>query len=254
MTSIRFSANTGFLWTELPFLDRIRQAAAHGFPAVEFHDEAQDTVRAALKQVLSVTGVTVTGLNVRNGGTNGCAALPELAERARQDIVDAIEVAEDIGAGAVHVMSGKIADTDQSRRAFKEALGFALERTGKIILIEPLSRVAVDGYFLSTADQAAEIIGEVGHPRLKMMFDCFHVYHEDGDVAGQFRKHVDRVGHVQIASVPDRNEPTPGVIDYRVLLAEFRDAGYDGAIGCEYRPLSTTEAGLGWRDSFAAKE
>ena len=107
MNSFRFSANTGFLWTELAFVERIRQAGAHGFAAVEFHDEAQDGDRAALKQTLAATGLAVVGLNTRDGGTNGCAAIAEHSGRARRDIDDAIAVAEDIDAGAVHVLAGR---------------------------------------------------------------------------------------------------------------------------------------------------
>lgn len=251
MNTFSFSANMGFLWTELAFLDRIRQAADNGFAAVEFHDEAQGCDRAALKQTLAATGLPVVGLNVANGGTNGCAAIAEQADRARRDIADAIEVAEDIGAGAVHVMAGLIEDTPGSRQAYKDALGYALGRTDRVILIEPLSRMAAPGYFLSTVDQAAGVIAEIGNPQLKILFDCFHVHNEGGDVAGQFRRHADLVGHVQIASAPDRNEPGSGVLDYEVLLPAFRDAGYRGSIGCEYRPAGTTEDGLGWRDAFA---
>lgn len=242
-----YSANTGFLWKELPFLDRIRAAAKFGFGAVEFHDEAQGVNRNDLKAVLAETGLPVTGLNVRMGDTAGCAAIPGMADQARQDIAAAIEVAEDIGARAIHVLAGKV-EGEEAHAAYLDSLRFALGNTDRIILIEPICREKIPGFFLNNVDQAADILAEIDHPRLKIMFDCFHVQTESGSVLQRFQQHVGRIGHVQIASTPDRAEPYPGELDYRVLLPAFRKAGYAGSFGCEYHPHGRTEDGLAWRD------
>jgi len=247
MTAYRFSANTGFLWKELPFLERIRRAAVHGFDAVEFHDEAQREDRAALKRVLTETGLPVVGLNVRMGDTSGCAAIPGAGEQARAEIAAAIEVAEDIGAAAIHVLAGNTA-APEARDAYLESLRFALEATDRVILIEPICRERVPDYYLNTIEHAAEILAELDHPRLKIMFDCYHIQREGGAVLDQFNRYVDRVGHVQIASTPDRAEPFPGQLDYRILLPGFRTAGYAGFFGCEYHPRGRTEDGLAWRE------
>ena len=242
-----FSANLGFLWKELPFLDRIRRASEYGFGAVEFHDQAQGADRAELKAVLAETGLPVVGLNVRMGDTAGCAAIPGSGDQARQDIADAIEVAEDIGAGAIHVLAGKV-EGNEARAAYLQTLRHAVEQTSLTILIEPICRAAMPGYFLNTIEQAAEIIAEIGNPRLKIMFDCFHVQTESGSVLKRFKIHLGQIGHVQIASTPDRAEPFPGELDYRILLPAFRKAGYLGAFGCEYHPHGRTEDGLAWRE------
>ncbi len=249
MTSAyRFSANTGFLWKELPFLDRIRRAAAHGFDAVEFHDEAQRENREALKDVLAETGLPVVGLNVRMGETAGYAARPEATEAARSGILEAAETALHVGAGSVHVLAGKAEGADAAR-AYVDTLRFALAETDLTILIEPICAEQVPGYFLSTIEQAAGVIAEISNRRLKIMFDCYHVQRESGALMNAFVTHAGHIGHVQIAAMENRAEPFPGELDYGVLLPEFRKAGYDGPFGCEYRPKGRTEDGLAWRDT-----
>jgi hydroxypyruvate isomerase len=237
---MRFSANTGFLYKELPFLERIRAAAAAGFDAVEFHDEAQREDPGALADVLAEAGLPVVGLNVAMGETSGCAAVPGAEAAARAGIDAAARVAEAVGAGAVHVLSGK-AEGAAARAALVGNLRHALGRFGGTVLIEPICRAAVPGYFLNSLDQAAEVIGEVGDARVKVLFDCYHVETEHGGCLERFLGVAGIVGHVQIASVPGRNEPTEGALDYAEVLPRMREAGYAGAFGCEYRPLGAPE-------------
>lgn len=247
MSHYKFSANLGYLWKELPFLERIRQAASHGFAGVEFHDDAQHADPNALKELLSELDLPVYGLNVRMGETFGCAAIPEMSDQAKRDIDHAARVADDIGARAIHVLSGRVSG-QIAHDAYLETLGYALENVDQAILIEPVSAEQVPGYFLRTIEQAAGVIAQIGHPRLKILFDCYHIHQESGDVAGRFKAHAQMIGHVQIAAVENRAEPFPGLLDYRELLAGFQDAGYKGPFGCEYRPAGTTQEGLAWRE------
>lgn len=248
--TIEFSANLGFLWKDRPFLERIRAARAAGFSLVEFHDDAQredvEAVRAALD------GVRVVGLNVRMGATAGCAALLGAEDEAQEDIAAAIGTARALGAGAVHVLSGKTDEMGAAGRLkarLREASAAAPELT---ILIEPIGPRSMPGYFLQTVEQAADILAAVAAPNVKIMFDCFHVQRAGGDVLARFRAHRALIGHVQIAGGFTRNEPDRGELDYRFLLPAFRDAGYTGSFGCEYVPETTVEAGLSWRDAFTA--
>ncbi len=244
-----FSANTGFLWSDLPFLDRIRQAAIHGFDAVEFHDEARRTDRRELKEVLAQTALPVGGINVCMEETFGCAAIPGQGDQAKRDVDEAIEIAEDIDADAIHVLAGRTLG-QAAHAAFLKTLRHALGHTDRTILIEPVCAEQLPGYFLRTIEQAADVISEIGHPRLKIMFDCYHIYREGGDLMANFSLHADNIGHVQIASAEGRAEPFPGEIDYGDLLPAMRSCGYAGRIGCEYRPVGATEDGLSWRDTF----
>ncbi|WP_071794916.1 hydroxypyruvate isomerase family protein [Natronohydrobacter thiooxidans] len=244
----RFSANLGFLWTDLPLPARIRAAASAGFDAVEFHDDAQTTDPALLRDTLSETALPVCSLNTRMGASAGCAALPGQEDQARRDIDAALGVARAIGAAAVHVLAGRSDGDNASRSAYLRALRHALDAGEQTILIEPLSRAAMPGYYLQDLAQALGILQEIAHPRLKLLFDCYHIAMEGHDVAAQFAQHAARIGHVQIASVPGRNEPGTGDrLDYARLLPQMRRAGYAGAFGCEYRPVTRVEAGLGWR-------
>ena len=249
--TVKFSANTGFLWKELPFLERIRHAADNDFDALEFHDEAQDANRSALHEVLAETGLPVLGLNCAMRDTAGCAAMAGQEAQARRDIVAAAQTASDIKAQAIHVLSGKAEGRD-ARTRYLSALDFALENTPLTVLIEPISPSKIPGYFLTNIEQAAGIIRDIANPRLKIMFDCFHVMAESGAVLEPFLAHVDMIGHVQIASFPGRNEPGRCRPDYAQIIPAFQQAGYHGAYGCEYTPSATVEAGLGWRSTLKA--
>ena len=252
MTAFRFSANTAYLWKELPFLERIRQAARHGFDGVEFHDEAQREDRAALRDVLAETGLPVFGLNVRMGETFGAAAVPSMGDQAKRDLDAAAKIASEIGAGSIHILGG-IAEGPDAHAAYLETLRYALGHTDQVILIEPVCQEQLPGFFLRTIEQATAIIAEVDHHRLKIMFDCYHVHTESGDVPDLFAAHAASIGHVQIAAAEDRAEPFPGALDYSELLPAFRAHGYTGPIGAEYRPANTTEDGLGWMQPFRAE-
>ena len=249
-----FSANTGYLWKELPFFERIKMAKLHGFNSLEFHDEPHGENLAELKKLLSGSALNVNGMNVRMGDTFGCAAIPDQSDKAKNEIKDAIKIAEDLGAKALHILSGVTEHKKNSTNRFISNLKFALDNSKIFILIEPVCEEQLPGYFLRTIDQAAAIIDTIDHPRLKIMFDCYHIYRESGDLVKNFADHADKIGHIQIAAAENRAEPVPGALDYSDILPEFKRLGYQGAFGCEYRPSSSTEGGLAWRDPFFKME
>jgi len=249
-----FSANTGYLWKELPFIDRLKMAKRHAFSSLEFHDEPHKENLAGLKNLLSEIELNVNGMNARMGDTFGCAAIPDQSDKARSEIKDAITIAEDLGAKALHILSGVTEYNKTSISTFISNLKFALDNSKISILIEPVCEEQLSGYFLRTIDQAAAIIDKIDHPRLKIMFDCYHIYKESGDLVKNFADHADKIGHVQIAAAENRAEPFPGALNYSDILPEFKRLGYQGAFGCEYRPSGSTEGGLGWRDPFFKME
>ena len=240
---MRFSANTGFLFKDRPFLDRIDAAAAAGFDAIEFHDEPQGVDPDRLAASLAAAKLPVCGLNIRMGDTAGCAAIPGAEAQARADIDAAAAVANAVDAGAIHVLSGRT-DAVAARSCLIGNLRYALGRCDRIIVIEPICRAAMPGYFLHDLDQAVGVLDEIDHPRLKILFDCYHIEMQHGRCLDRFIGVASRVGHVQIASVPGRNEPTSGELDYVRLLPQIVQAGYPGPFGCEYRELSDSETVL----------
>lgn len=251
----RFSANLGFLWTDRSLPDAIRAAKSAGFDAVECHwpyDTPSRKVKAALKE----TGLRMLGLNTRRGnvenGENGLCAIPGREEEARRAIAEAMEYAQAIDAQAVHVMPGN-ATGDLARKVFIENLRVACEMgkdNGIIVLVEPLNRFDAPGYFLNTLAQARDLIEDVGAPNLKLMFDCYHVGRTEGDVLARLRSAMPIIGHIQIASVPDRGAPDHGDVDYGAVFAELEALGWSKPLGAEYKPVGHTDCSLHWMEGF----
>ena len=247
----RFSANLGFLWTEMTLPDAIRAAKAAGFAAVECHwpyDMPAEDVRAALEE----TGLPMLGLNTRRGdvaaGENGLTALPGREAEAAAAIAEALDYAAAVGAGAVHVMSG-FAEGDAARETLVGHLRAASERAaalGVTLLIEPLNRFDAPGYFLQTCEQAADLIDTLGRTNLKLMFDCYHVARTQGDVLRRLADFLPVTGHIQFASVPDRGAPDHGEIAYPWLFDQIKTLGWSAPLGAEYKPGGLTDDTLGW--------
>lgn len=250
----RFSANLGFLWTELGLPQAIRAAAANGFQAVECHfpyAEDPGAVRAALEE----TGLPMLSLNTVRGGRDGDFGLCALADRrdeARAAIDQAIAYAAEIGARFVHVVAGK-AEGAAAEACFLDNLAYARDEAaprGLGLLIEPINRRDVPGFFLRDTAHAAEIVATVGDG-VGLMFDCYHAQTTEGGLTRLFETHLPIIGHVQIAAVPSRAEPDEGEIAYERLLPTFYALGYDGFVGAEYRPRGRVEDGLGWMRAYA---
>ncbi|MEZ2128087.1 MULTISPECIES: hydroxypyruvate isomerase family protein [unclassified Sinorhizobium] len=252
---LRFSANLGFLWQELSLPDAIRAAKIAGFDAVECHYPFAVPVED-VRRALQETGLTMLGLNTIRGnveaGDNGLAALPGREIEARRAIEQAVDYAAATGTLNIHVMAGK-AVGDEARSTFISNLQHACElagRAGLTVLIEPLNHRDAPGYFLRTAEQALEIISAVGAQNIKLMFDCYHLQITQGDLIHRMQACLNSIGHIQIAAVPDRGEPDHGELDYGYILRFLEKLGYDRPIGAEYRPLASTEAGLGWLKAY----
>ena len=250
----RFSANLGFLWTDRPLADAVRAAAAAGFDAVECHwpyDEDAGAVKAALAE----TGLSMLGLNAPRGnvgaGENGLAALVGRETEARAGIDAALDYADAIDAGNIHVLSG-FAGGEAAEACFVENLSYAADAAaprGHTILIEPLNHHDAPGYFLNHTDQARRIIDAVGAPNLKLMFDCYHIQILEGDLIRRLSANLDIIGHIQFAGVPGRGRPDQGDVNYQHIFAHLADLGYATPLGAEYRPeKGDTDASLGWMD------
>ncbi|MEP5631750.1 MAG: TIM barrel protein [Tateyamaria sp.] len=247
---MKFSANLGFLWADRPLPDAIHAAKAAGFDAVECH-WPYDTPASDVKAALDATGLSMLGLNTRRGdvvgGENGLTALPGRETEAQDAITQAIEYADTINAGAIHVMCG-FASAADAHATFVSNLRFACRATNRTILVEPLNRHDAPGYFLQTTDQAQAIIAEVNKPNLKLMFDCYHVGRTEGDLTTRLADLAPIIGHIQFASVPDRGAPDHGEIDYSHVFEALAD--WPTPLGAEYKPGGDTNTTLGWLMRF----
>lgn len=244
---MRFSANLGFLWADRPLPDAIRAAKAAGFDAVECH-WPYDVPAKDVASTLSETGLHMLGLNTRRGNTgeNGLSALPGRYDDACAAVDEALEYAAAIDVPNIHVMAG-FAQGDQAEAAFVKVLRYACKQAGdRTILIEPLNRYDAPGYFLQTTQQAEAIIAQVGAPNLRLMFDCYHVQLMEGDVSNALERLKPIIGHVQVASVPDRGAPDHGELNYPHIWTVLKQINWPTPIGAEYKPGSDTDATLGW--------
>ncbi|HSL41234.1 MAG TPA: TIM barrel protein [Desulforhopalus sp.] len=246
----RFSANLGFLWTELDLPAAVARAAAAGFGAVECH-WPYATPAVELRSALRHAGIPLLCLNTRPGdlgaGDFGLTALPGREIEARVAIEEALAYAAATDCRFVHVMAGR--SGAEGRAIFLANLDHAADRAAELglnLLIEPINHRDIPGYHLSLIEQAAELVLELGRPNLRLMFDCYHVQIMQGDLLRRLERHLPLIGHVQIAAVPLRQEPDTGEIAYDRVINALDAMGYRGWIGAEYRPAQSTDAGLGW--------
>jgi len=246
----RFAANISFLFTELPFLECPAAAAHAGFGAVECH-YPYDTPPERLQTALSAAGIPMLGINTNNyagpARDAGIAAVPGREAESSARVEQAIAYAPAIGSTSVHITAGNaLPGSTAARSAFIETLRNASERAaGLTFLIEPLNRRENPDYFLRSIDQAMELLEAVDRANVRLMFDIYHAQINEGDILTRFAASRTRIGHVQIAAVPGRGEPDQGELNYAHIVARLDELGYAGWIGAEYRPRTTTAAGLG---------
>jgi hydroxypyruvate isomerase len=250
----RFAANLGFLWPDRPLLDRIDAAHRAGFKAIELH-WPYDVPAQEVKAACSARGLTLLGINTVFGdaarGESGLGAVPGREEAFQAAVDQAIDYCRASGAIAIHAMAGIVPPERMAEATgvFTDNLQLAAEKAashGLTILLEPINQRDKPGFFYSTIARAAEMIARVGAPNVKIMFDVYHVGVSEGDVLRRIERYLPLIGHVQIAAVPSRAEPDEGEINFPAVFAALDQLGYDGWIGCEYKPRGDTDAGLGW--------
>jgi 2-dehydrotetronate isomerase len=249
----RFAANLTMMFTELPFLDRFAAAAKAGFTAVEFLFPYDHPVEEVGKR-LHDNGLTQALFNLPpgdwNAGEKGFAALPARFDDLKKSLETALPYARATGVKRVHLMAGIAGRSDaKAVEAFYKSVATAAEffaPHGLDVVLEPINPRNVPGYFLNDFGFAGDLIRELKIPNLKLQFDIYHCQIIHGDVTMRLREMIDITGHIQIASVPSRNEPDGEELNYPFLFAELDRLGYRGFVGCEYNPRGRTEEGLGW--------
>ena len=251
----RLAANLSMMYTEHPFLERFAAAAKDGFRAVEFlfpYEHPAGEIAARLRD----HGLAQALFNAPPGdwskGERGMASIPGREDEFKRSIETALAYARVLGNRRLHVMAGLIApgqDRARHRDAYVRNLAFAAQAAaaaGITVVIEPINTRDIPGFFLNRQDEAHAVCREVGAPNLKVQMDLYHCQIVEGDLAMKIRQYLPGVGHMQIAGVPERHEPDVGEINYPYLFALIDELGYDGFIGCEYRPRAGTSQGLGW--------
>lgn len=256
----KFAANLTMLFTELPFLDRFEAAARAGFKAVEFlFPYAYDPHE--LRRRLDANGLQLVLHNLPSGdwdaGERGIACHPDRTEEFRAGVARGIEYARVLGVKQLNCLAGK-APAGVSEALLRQTLvdnlrhaSAQLRPAGLQLLVEPINTFDIPGFYVNRTQQAIETLDEVGADNAFVQYDIYHAQRMEGELAATMQQHLGRIGHMQLADNPGRHEPGTGEINYAFLFAHLDRIGYDGWIGCEYKPATTTEAGLGWIQPLA---
>jgi hydroxypyruvate isomerase len=254
----KLCANLTLLFNEYPFMERFAAAGKAGFKGVEYlfpYDYSKD----ALAEALDEHGLVQVLHNLPAGnwaaGERGVACHPSRVGEFQDGVGLAIEYATALGCKQLNCLAGICPDAprDRQRAAFVANLKFAalkLKEAGIKLLIEPVNTIDIPGFYLTGSKQAVEIITEVGSDNLFLQYDIYHMQVMEGDLARTIESELPIIAHMQLADNPGRNEPGTGEINYPFLLGHIDRIGYRGWIGCEYKPRTTTESGLGWAREY----
>jgi hydroxypyruvate isomerase len=251
----KFCANLTMLFTELPFLERFAAARAAGFAAVEYlfpYDWPQDVLASLLRQY----GLKQVLHNLPAGdwaaGERGIACHPGRVTEFREGVARAIDYAKALDCGLLNCLAGKLPPgvvPDEASATLVDNLRYAagqLRAHGITLLLEPINTFDVPGFFVSRTDQALALIDEVDSDNVRLQYDIYHAQRMEGELAETLRRHLPRIGHIQLADSPGRHEPGTGEINYAFVLRHLDALGWKGYVGCEYQPQRGTAEGLGW--------
>ena len=251
----KFAANLSMMFNEVPFLERFDTAARAGFSAVEFlfpyeysPEEVAGTAKAA--------GVQIVLFNMPPGnwaaGERGLTGLPGREQEFRDNVTKAVTYAKALGVPRVHAMAGiapASADLAACKATLIANLKFAAAELAKhnlTLLLEAINTRDMPGFLVNTQKDSYAICKAVGTPNMKMQMDLYHMQVMEGDLATSLKKYASHCGHIQIAGCPERNEPDTGEVRYEYLFKLLDQIGYEGWLGCEYRPAGKTNEGLRW--------
>ena len=255
----RFAANLTMLFNEVPFLERFALAKTAGFKAVEFlfpYDFDVQSIKSALDNNALKLVLHNLPAGDWNAGERGIACLPDRVAEFRSGVAKAIEYATVLGVPQLNCLAGKEpagADPKALHETFVSNLQYAaseLKKVGKKLLIEPINTFDIPGFYLSKTEQGIAILDAVGADNAYLQYDIYHAQRMEGELANTIQKYFSRIAHIQLADNPGRNEPGTGEINYEYLFGLLDRLGYAGYIGCEYKPLKSTEAGLGWMGQY----
>ena len=251
----KFAANLTMLFNEVPFLDRFALAARAGFQAVEFmfpYPYSAADIQARLQEHRLQLVLHNLPAGDWDAGERGIACVPGREREFRTGVGQAIEYARVLGVPQLNCLVGKTpagADIAEVHATLVENLRYAatqLAGAGLKLLIEPVNSYDIPGFHLNRSGQTLALLDEIGAANVFLQYDIYHMQRMEGELAATLTKQLPRIAHIQLADNPGRNEPGTGEINYPFLFAHLDRIGYQGWIGCEYKPAGRTEDGLSW--------
>ena len=255
----KLCANLSMLFNEYEFLDKFERASLAGFKGVEYLFPYPYST-SALKQRLDDNGLEQVLFNLPAGdwasGERGITCHPDRVSEFREGVDQAIEYAKALGCNQCNTLAGIVADNvslEQAEETFIENLTFAadrLQKQGIRLLAEAINTYDIPGFFLNNTFQAMDILERVNSDNLFYQYDIYHMQRMEGELSSTIQQRINRIGHLQLADNPGRNEPGSGEINYGFLLDFIDQLDYDGWIGAEYIPAESTENGLTWMKQY----
>jgi hydroxypyruvate isomerase len=255
----KLAANLTMLFNEVGFMDRFGAAARAGFRGVEFlFPYAFHADQIADKLNLYLLDLVLYNLPAGkwDEGERGIACHPDRVGEFQDGVGEAMQYAKVLGVKQLNCLVGIVPPRVDHDKAYATTVGnltFAsqkLKAAGIRLLIEPINTFDIPGFFLSRTMQALEIIEDTGSDNLFVQYDIYHMQRMEGELAGTIRNHQAMIKHVQLADNPGRFEPGTGEINYRYLFGMLDEIGYEGWVGCEYKPKAGTVDGLRWRGAL----
>ena len=250
----KLSANLSTLFTEVPFLERFALASRAGFRGVEFQFPYEFPAEV-IGEVIQCHDVELVLHNLpagHNSGDRGIACDPSRVSEFRESVDRAIHYAKTLDCPRLNCLAGVAPEgvaPEALRETFVDNLAYAAEKlkaAGISLVTEAINTRDIPGFYLNRSQQALDIIAGTGSDNLSLQYDIYHMQIMEGDLAPTIARILPSIGHMQLADTPGRNEPGTGEINFDFLLNRIDQLGYEGWLGCEYRPLAGTEAGLGW--------
>ncbi|MGO9613593.1 MAG: hydroxypyruvate isomerase [Dissulfurispiraceae bacterium] len=258
----KFAANLTMLFTEVPFMERFALARAAGFSVIEYlfpYEFEAGELKAQLEQ----NKLTQILFNLPAGkwgeGERGIAANPGRVEEFRAGVAKAVEYGLELGVGGLNCLAGKRIPGYDDDKHWATLVGNVLyaakvlHENGLRLMVEPINHFDVPGFFLNRTNQALKLIDDTGMPNVFVQYDVYHAQREEGELAATLRKHINKIGHIQIADNPGRHQPGTGEINYPFIFKEIDASGYRGHVGLEYVPVPDSKSSLAWITEFGYK-
>jgi hydroxypyruvate isomerase len=252
---LKYCANLGWLFADLPFEQRFAAAAKAGFRGVEF-SQPYDYPIATLKGLLRENDLELVLFNLPAGnwagGDRGIGCIRARQQEFADGLKRALDYAVELGCKRVNCLSGIMpqgVDEGGLWQTLAENLHLAAEalaRENILLVTEPINRNDFAGFFLNTSARGMKAIAMAAHPNIKLQYDIYHMQRSEGELAATIARLLPMIGHMQVADNPGRHQPGTGEINFSFLLNHIAALGYDGWMGCEYAPRGKTQDTLGW--------
>ena len=256
----KFSSNISMMFREYKFLDRSEKAKSYGFDGIEIQFPYKFSIND-LNTAKTNNGLEISVLNIDAGdlvdGGPGIAAIPDREDQFKRAVEQAVEYAVILQPTSMNILPGwpsmELYNRQQCLNTLANNLhyaGDALAQVGVKVLVEAVNTLERPGFLISSSSEAIEVLNLADHKNLFLQYDIYHMQIMEGNLVGRMENIIDRIGHIQFADNPGRNEPGTGEINFDFIFKRLDEMGWNGWLGAEYIPSKQTEETLQWLKPF----